>query len=213
MSGYISNNKTKIVLIKERLKKSLGVTTTYDSKNDTSFSIDLSYNGKVDGIDSVLLFGILVELKEDKLMTDFASFFENHTLSMRFSIKPKKETHQYAIWHFDTENKMHNLMHPKYHFQYGGIAAKEQGLKCYNTPRITTLPIDYLIAIDFFLCNFFDEDIAMKVRRDNTYASALRTSQNSVLKGYYNLMHKYIAKQASTDEQAIVKKILPALTF
>jgi hypothetical protein len=213
MAGYISSNRAKINQILPKLRKVLKVDSVFTEPSSKSFSLTLTYNGFVDGIDSVLLFEINVELEEDKAMSDFVSFYKNHSLTGRISIKSKKGTHQHSNWHFDTENKKFNLMHPKYHFQYGGMAAKNLGIICYNTPRLFSFPIDYVCAIDFFICNFFEEKLAKQFREESSYVTALRFSQNVVLKGYHDLLYRYSTRNISSDETDIVRKLIPSIAL
>ena len=103
MAGYISTNKAQINLLLPKLRKVLGVGAQFESPSSTEFNLKLSYDGRVDGIDSILLFEVAVSLLEDKKMDDFVSFFNNHALSIRIQLKSKKKSHQDSIWHFDTE--------------------------------------------------------------------------------------------------------------
>lgn len=210
MAGYISSHRANIYRILPRLQKSLNVNPEFTESN-TSFKIKLTHDGKIDGIDSILIFEVSVDLIADEVMEDFASFFNNHTLSVRVQLKSKKGTHEMAIWHLDTENKKFNLMHPKYHFQYGGILAKTFNRKCYNTPRLSSSPVDYLAAIDFFVSNFFEEEKAQIFRKSPEYVNALRASQNNILKNYYDLMYRYYTNSTSKEEKEIVKKLIPTL--
>lgn len=212
MAGYINSNKANINKILPKLKKNLNVKHEFsDSAN--SFQIKLTHDGKIDGIDSILLFEVSVDLLEDEIMEDFVSFFNNHALSIRVQLKSKKGTHETAIWHLDTENQKFNLMHPKYHFQYGGILAKTLNRRCYNTPRISSLPVDYLAAIDFFVSNFFEEQKAQSFRQEVEYANALRASQKNILKGYYDLIHRYSTNNVTAEEKSIVKKLIPTMVI
>jgi hypothetical protein len=210
MAGYISGHRANINQILPKLKKSLNVNHEF-IESGTSFQINLTHDGKIDGIDSILHFEVKVELVKDETMESFVSFFNNHTLSVRVQLKSKKDTHEMAIWHLDTENKQFNLMHPKYHFQYGGILAKTFNRRCYNTPRLSSSPVDYLAAIDFFVSNFFEEDKAQAFRQETAYVNALRTSQNSILKNYYDLMNRYYTNGVSAEEKGIVKKLIPTI--
>jgi hypothetical protein len=210
MAGYINSHRANINRILPKLQRSLNVNPEFIEFN-TSFQIKLTHDGKIDGIDSILIFEVTVELLKDETMENFVSFFNNHTLSVRVQLKSKRNTHEMAIWHLDTENKQFNLMHPKYHFQYGGILAKTFDRKCYNTPRLSSSPVDYLAAIDFFVSNFFEEEKAQTFRKDVEYVNALRASQNDILKNYYDLMNRYYTSNVSNEEKDIVKKLIPTL--
>jgi hypothetical protein len=88
--------------------------------------------------------------------------------------------------HFDFANA--GQSGPKYHVQFGGdphTAELYWVPPAMNLPRIIHPPTDIVLACQLITANFFPDEYS-KVKKEATWISAVRTSQNRFLQPYFD---------------------------
>lgn len=96
-----------------------------------------------------------------------------------------------SFWYMDRseseEDKIEIPVHPRYHFQFGGIRAK--GINTgevilSSIPRIAHPPLDFCLSVDFVLSNFFKEEWVRLRTEDDQYYGIIREAQRLFWKPY-----------------------------
>jgi len=95
------------------------------------------------------------------------------------------------FWYMDrSESKEGRLklpVHPRYHFQFGGLRAKKMDtgeVVLPSTPRIAHPPLDFCLSVDFVLSNFFKEEWVELRKKGDHYYGIIRDSQRLFWKPY-----------------------------
>ena len=107
----------------------------------------------------------------------------------------------HAAWHLDRHefaNESTGLVHPEYHFQYGGKnlpELKEFGHHVLlDSPRLAHPPLDAVLAIDFVLSNYFPR-CRRQLREDSeAYTDIIRNAQCRCWKPYSYAVANYWAR-------------------
>lgn len=100
----------------------------------------------------------------------------------------------FSSWHLDREipTNTDEFIHPMYHFHFGGIQMKEAeeeiggygGLLSMGSPRITHVPMDLILAVDFVIQNFYTKENKAAILANNQYITAVRNAQERYWKPY-----------------------------
>lgn len=95
------------------------------------------------------------------------------------------------FWYMDRSDsdwdEVNTPVHPRYHFQFGGNRAKnlETGeIMMSSVPRIAHPPLDFCLAVDFVLSNFFKEEWLELRQEDDHYYGIVRDSQRRFWRPY-----------------------------
>lgn len=94
-------------------------------------------------------------------------------------------------WYMDRSesegNELELPVHPRYHFQFGGARAKRADtgeIVLPSIPRIAHPPLDFCLAVDFVLSNFFKEQWVELRQNGDQYYGIVRDSQRLFWKPY-----------------------------
>lgn len=95
------------------------------------------------------------------------------------------------FWYMDRSDsggsEVNTPVHPRYHFQFGGSRAKnlETGeIMMPSVPRIAHPPLDFCLAVDFVLSNFFKEEWIELRQEGDHYYGIVKDSQRRFWKPY-----------------------------
>ena len=120
--------------------------------------------------------------------TDIDNNIEEYLFNVTFIGEGGDKQKYYSSFHIDYDKSDEaEVIHPWFHFTYGGHSLKE-----YNTgnvlflsaPRLPFLPMDFFLGIDFIISNFLNKADYYKISGNSLYKKALENSQNSVWKQY-----------------------------
>jgi hypothetical protein len=124
-----------------------------------------------------------------------------------------------CAWHLDTHlySEPSSSVHPKHHFQFGGnrvdgVADQVRGIWMPDTPRVMTLPLDGVLAIDFVLAHYAGK-AWMRLHEDSEYLDL----RHMAARRYWCPVAESIvdffgaAKQQAQNHSAL--KILPNLAW
>lgn len=118
--------------------------------------------------------------------TDIDNNIEEYLFNVTFIGEGGDKQKYYSSFHIDYDKSDEaEVIHPWFHFTYGGHSLKE-----YNTgnvlflsaPRLPFLPMDFFLGIDFIISNFLNKADYYKISGNSLYKKALENSQNSVWK-------------------------------
>ncbi|MGL5424682.1 MAG: hypothetical protein ACRDAJ_17175 [Serratia fonticola] len=128
----------------------------------------------------------------------------------------------HGSWHLDyhSHGEPTSLVHPLYHFHHGGRKMynhQDYGdVMIMDAPRVAHPPLDIILAIDFVIANFMEEEWD-KLSQDASYQELLRSAQDRWWKKYY--MHivgfwnnNILGDLPVASLKSIAKKILPTLS-
>lgn len=98
-----------------------------------------------------------------------------------------------SSWHFDYEPKFQKLkyIHPLYHLTYGGALMDDLDIGnvlLLPTPRISYLPMDFVLGVDFILSNFIKKEQYKDVASEPEYSAAVKNSQKRLWQPYFNTL-------------------------
>ncbi len=98
-----------------------------------------------------------------------------------------------SSWHFDYEPKVQKTkyIHPLYHLTYGGALMDDLDIGnvlLLPTPRISYLPMDFVLGIDFIWSNFIKKDQYKDVVSEPEYSAAVKNSQNRLWQPYISTL-------------------------
>lgn len=108
-----------------------------------------------------------------------------------------------GAWHFDYHVDMdgtgkeeeYRYIHPHYHVHHGGHKVKELDsygdMVILKSPRLMHHPLDAFLAIDLILSNFLKVGEWNKLRASTQYRMAVKKSQLSWWKPYYEQLGSY----------------------
>lgn len=99
-------------------------------------------------------------------------------------------------------------VHPRYHFQFGGIRSKNINtgqVILPSVPRIAHPPLDFCLSVDFVLSNFFKEEWLRLRRNSDQYYGIIRNSQRLFWKPYAGASNRGWDRFSEADEWQVVQ--------
>ena len=146
--------------------------------------------------------------------TDIDNNIEEYLFNVTFIGEGGDKQKYYSSFHIDYDKSDEaEMIHPWFHFTYGGHSLKE-----YNTgnvlflsaPRLPFLPMDFFLGIDFIISNFLNKADYYKISGNSLYKKALENSQNSV----WNIAHhwcKFSGCEYNMKNENLCKHFIPTL--
>lgn len=125
----------------------------------------------------------------------------------------------YNSWHLDQDvddkgsGGRQEYPHPLFHLHNGGrhlqelVESEDYGDICiFPSPRIMHLPLDYFLAVDFILSNFYPNDW-YALREDNQYINFMKKTQIVYWKPFIGSMNDFWGTDADKKKKAV--ELLP----
>lgn len=151
--------------------------------------------------------------------TDIDNNIEEYLFNVTFIGEGGDKQKYYSSFHIDYDKSdKAEVIHPWFHFTYGGHSLKE-----YNTgnvlflsaSRLPFLPMDFFLGIDFIISNFLNKADYYKISGNSLYKKALENSQNSVWKQYIlSIAHhwcKFSGCEYNMKNENLCKHFIPTL--
>ncbi len=96
-------------------------------------------------------------------------------------------------WHLDTETPKttDEFIHPLFHFHFGGHQITSNpdiyygNILLLSAPRIMHPPLDFILAFDFIIHNFYDEQQRKPIVTDKDYKPIINRIKRSCWKPYF----------------------------
>lgn len=150
---------------------------------------------------------------------DIDNTIEEYLFNVTFIGEGENEQKYYSSFHLDYDkSEQAEVVHPWFHFTYGGHSLKEQdtgNILLLSAPRLPFLPMDFFLGIDFILSNFLNKEVYYGTSEDTTYKKALRNSQDSIWRQYIlSLAHhwcKFSGCQYNMKNDNLSKFFIPTL--
>ncbi len=151
--------------------------------------------------------------------TDIDNNIEEYLFNVVFIGQGDNEQKYYSSFHLDYDKSDEaKVIHPWFHFTYGGHSLKDQetgNVLLLSAPRLPFLPMDFFLGIDFIISNFLNKEDYYSISENSLYKKALENSQNSVWKQYIlSLAHhwcKFSCCNYNMKDKNLCKYFIPTL--
>jgi len=204
---------SKLYILSSKLKGKKDIyykTPTISIEFEVSEKFPKRFSHQKSAIDLVLKFDIEVKINNENLIQGNDPF---NIFGLNILIHGKNKNNQnskirYAI-HFDRHNKEEEKKaiekdkgkppiqpHPAYHFQFGGNKLTKEEIDYgqalfLDSPRIMHHPMEFILAIDFILSNFFPR-IWQKIKSNRQYKKIIQKYQKQFIKPYFqSIAHSF----------------------
>lgn len=152
-------------------------------------------------------------------LTDIDNNIEEYLFNVTFVGEGENKQIYYSSFHLDYDNSdQSNVIHPWFHFTYGGHSMKNVNtgnILLLSVPRLPFLPMDFFLGIDFIISNFLDKVNYSKISGNTLYKKALENSQNSIWKQYIlSIAHhwcKFSGCEYNMKNENLCKNFIPTL--
>ncbi|WP_301425638.1 hypothetical protein [Bacteroides caecimuris] len=120
--------------------------------------------------------------------TDINNNIIEYSFNITFIGEGYDDKNYYSSFHLDYDTSDNaDVVHPWFHFTYGGHGLKEEetgNVLLLTSPRLPYMPMDFFLGIDFILSNFLRKTVYDKIKSNSMYKKALEHSQCAIWKPY-----------------------------